>query len=86
MNDANIKMQTQLNFMQYTTQLSDEDDIETCKWINKIYFIIYKNDKPLGYTQTEQEADLICDRDPTLQWGRTKRNDSIHKLELMVCS
>lgn len=48
------------------------DELEQDKWTNKSYFILYKNDVPIGYSETMQEAEMICTIRSDYQWDRRK--------------
>jgi hypothetical protein len=54
------------------------EDLEAMKWLGKIYYKIYNHqDIPIGYTITLNEADMICKRNPTYQWDKTKQTGSL---------
>jgi hypothetical protein len=58
-----------------------DDNIENIKWKYAILYIIYCGNDKIGYTTSENEADLICEKCPELQWNKSKNINLIKTLE-----
>jgi hypothetical protein len=60
------------------------EDLESEKWKNWKYAILYLGDKAIGYCITDNEADAICEKISCLQWDFGKKINQ--NMPLMVSS
>lgn len=46
--------------------------------------LLYKDNHLIGYTHSINEAEAICEKDPTIQWDYAKRIEKINGLEMLT--
>jgi hypothetical protein len=61
-----------------------QNHLEKSKWLYARIYVLYDDTVKIGYTVTEKEADMICEKHPHLQWNRSKHIDLINQLEQMT--
>lgn len=59
-------------------------ELEDTKYLNRMFCIIYKNNKPVGFCNTSQEADQICDKNYEYQWSYSKIDEKRKKLQYIT--
>jgi hypothetical protein len=64
--------------------LESSKEVEACTLVGKPVYIIFKDNVRIGYTMTEKEADVMCDRDPSLQWDKSKKQEWMKTLPLVI--
>jgi hypothetical protein len=46
--------------------------MEDSHYNDSLRFLVYKDNKVIGYTHSMAEAEAICEKDETLQWERIR--------------
>jgi len=50
----------------------------------KAICLLYKDNYAIGYTHSRKEADVICNKDSTIQWDYVKRIEKINGLKMLT--